>query len=109
MNNKFRDWILKTYKRPIYEYEHHGYFTIEDMEEAWEEGANEIAKIAEKDIDKDIAFDRYFSLEKDGWYFWNETWSDLIGPFEFKSSAVLHFMKYCDILNKENLESMKEK
>jgi len=77
MNNKFRDWILKTYKRPIYEYEHHGYFTIEDMEEAWEEGANAITKFIEKDIDKDI--------------------------------ALLNFMKYCDILNKENLESMKEK
>jgi len=53
--------------------------------------------------------DKYFELKKDGWYFWNETWSDLIGPFEFKSVAILKFFEYCDMLSKENYESSKPK
>jgi len=56
----------------------------------------------------DESIEKYLSQKKDGWYFWNETWSDLIGPFEFKTIAILEFYKYCGDLNKEFVKSLQE-
>jgi len=33
------------------------------------------------------------------WHFWNETWSDLIGPYETQDEARIAFKKYCKELN----------
>jgi len=34
---------------------------------------------------------------KDGkWYFWNDRWSCLIGPYETRALARIGFKKYCE-------------
>lgn len=43
--------------------------------------------------------DPVFKDEKDGkWYFWNETWSDPLGPYDTKEEAHREFRRYCEIL-----------
>lgn len=32
--------------------------------------------------------------ENGKWYFWNETWTDLIGPYETKEEAIVELAKY---------------
>lgn len=39
--------------------------------------------------------DPVFQNDKDGyWYFWNETWSDVEGPFESEEEARESLIKY---------------
>lgn len=37
----------------------------------------------------------HFVTEDDGWYFWDETWSDRFGPFHTELECRLAFAKYC--------------
>ena len=32
----------------------------------------------------------------DKWYFWNETWSNRIGPYNTKTEATKALTKYCE-------------
>ena len=36
---------------------------------------------------------------EDGWYFWDETWSDHHGPYSTEDIAREHLNKYCKKLN----------
>lgn len=36
-----------------------------------------------------------------GWHFWTETWSDLIGPFHSCIEAAANLLEYCENLNQE--------
>ena len=39
---------------------------------------------------------RKIIIEKDGaWWFWDETWTDLIGPYKSEKDAKKHFKDYC--------------
>ena len=45
---------------------------------------------------------RYYDLpipcddwKGEGWYFWNEVWIDLYGPFETEEEARAELEKYC--------------
>lgn len=33
--------------------------------------------------------------EKDGWWFWNETWSHRYGPYRSKKEAIFQLKEYC--------------
>jgi hypothetical protein len=39
-----------------------------------------------------------------GWYFWDETWADRIGPYETEEEAREKLAKYCIQLDLENYE-----
>jgi hypothetical protein len=38
----------------------------------------------------------YLSRDRDGWYFWNETWEALIGPYTTRVQAVRQLRQYAD-------------
>ncbi len=40
------------------------------------------------------------------WYFWDETWSERLGPFDTEEIARNKLKAYCERLNRENLESL---
>ena len=42
-----------------------------------------------------------YGVEKPGWYYWDETWSEPIGPFEDEITAYFELGKYCERLDKE--------
>ena len=43
---------------------------------------------------------RYFHQdEQRKWYFYDETWSDLIGPYDTFADAQIHLKKYCEYLD----------
>lgn len=50
--------------------------------------------------------EKYFELEDDGWYFWDETWTRQIGPYHFKTSCILAFYEYCKKTDEEFNESL---
>lgn len=35
-------------------------------------------------------------VEKPGWYFWDESWANRLGPYESKEEAEKMLNKYCD-------------
>ncbi len=37
----------------------------------------------------------YFNPKDEKWYFWNEVWVDLIGPYETQEDARAALKKYC--------------
>jgi len=37
----------------------------------------------------------YFNMKDGKWYFWNEVWTDLIGPYETQEDARAALKKYC--------------
>ncbi len=37
--------------------------------------------------------------DKDGWYFWDETWSSAVGPFDTEEKAREALNKYCVYLD----------
>jgi len=41
---------------------------------------------------------------EDGWYFWDETWSNKIGPFKHEQETWIHLEMYCNKLNKGDRE-----
>jgi len=43
----------------------------------------------------------YYPLYRNNglWYFWNETWSDLIGPYKTQGEASVALKSYCKTLN----------
>jgi hypothetical protein len=40
--------------------------------------------------------DRYFEHKEDGWYFYDGSWADLIGPYATREIAQREIRKYCN-------------
>jgi len=46
---------------------------------------------------KGSKMERICKKPKDGkWYFWNDTWSLMIGPYKTRKEACIGFKKYCE-------------
>lgn len=46
-------------------------------------------------LDGDTFMNDPVHKEKDGWYFWDETWADRIGPYTTEEEAREQLEKYC--------------
>ncbi len=44
-------------------------------------------------------FKNVYSNLEDGWYFWDETWTDAHGPYDAEDIAREHLNEYCKELN----------
>ena len=41
--------------------------------------------------------------EGKGWYFWNEAWNIMHGPYEKEEEAKEAFSEYCDLLDRNRI------
>jgi len=40
-------------------------------------------------------------VDGSGWFFWDETWANAVGPFHSHTECVVQLLGYCDELNEE--------